>query len=148
MTQSSSIPLDERIVEAMIQLARATKSHRMIVAGCNSSEVLIELHRRGYARVATTRTCRVPRGQNDVALITWREHSIKSLATTLDWLVHFLSPAGVLVVWVGPQERMPNQALRLALENVGFRIEAGTCCGNGVAISTRRLESTPAAKAA
>ncbi len=148
MTQSNSIPLDERIVEAMIRFARASKSHRMIVAGSNSSEVLLELHRRGYSRVATTKTCRVPCGQYDVALIAWREHSIKALATTLDWLVHFLSPAGVLVVWVGPHKRAPNQPLRLALEKMGFRIEVGSCCENGVAISARRLEATPAAKAA
>jgi hypothetical protein len=147
MIQYGRIP-NQRIVDAMIVLACAAKSHRMIVAGCNSSEVLLELHRRGYSRAATTKTCHVPRGQNDVALITWPEHSIKALATTLDWLVHFLSPAGVLVVWVGPHERMPHQALRLALEKLGFRIEVGTCCENGLAISARRLESTAAAKAA
>jgi hypothetical protein len=39
MTQSTAIPSDERIVDAMIQLARAAKSHRMIVAGSNSSEI-------------------------------------------------------------------------------------------------------------
>jgi hypothetical protein len=98
----------------MIQLARAAKSDRMIVAGSNSSEILLELHRRGYARVTTTKTCRIPRGQHDVALVPWREHSIRALATTLDWLVHFLSAAGVLVVWVGSHERMPNRTLRRA----------------------------------
>jgi hypothetical protein len=148
MTQLGSIPSDERIVDAMIQLACAAKSHRMIVAGSNSSEVLQELLRRGYSRIATTRTRRAPCGQNDVALITWREHSVRALASTLDWLVHFLSPAGVLVVWIGPHEPMPYQALKLALEKLGFRIEVGTCRENGVAISARRLESTPAAKAA
>ena len=148
MTQPGPIPSDERIVDAMIVLACAAKSHRMIVAGSNSSEVFQRLGRRGYSRVATTKTCRAPRGQNDVALITWREHSMRALATTLDWLVHFLSPSGVLVVWIGPHERMPHQALRLALETLGFRIEVGTCCENGLAISARRLESTAAAKAA
>jgi hypothetical protein len=98
--------------------------------------------------VATTKTCRAPCGQYDVALIMWREHSIRALATTLDWLVHFLSPAGALVIWVGPHECMPSQALRLALEKLGFRIQVGTCCENGVAISARRLESASAAKAA
>jgi hypothetical protein len=148
MTQSDPIPSDERIVDTMIKLARASKSCRMIVAGCNSSEVLLELHRLGCSRAATTKTCRIPCGQNDVALIMWRDHSIKALATTLDWLVHFLSPAGVLVVWVGPHERRPNQGLRLLLEKLGFRVEAGTCCENGVAISARRLESTRTGEAA
>ena len=73
---------------------------------------------------------------------------MRALGTTLDRLVHFLSPTGVLVVWVGFHERVPNRALRLALENLGFRIEVGTCCENGVAVSARRPESTSAAKAA
>jgi hypothetical protein len=148
MTTSHPTPSDERIVDAMIELAGAAKSHRMIVAGSGSAEVLVSLLRRGYSRVTTTKTCRAPCGQNDVALVTWREHSIKALATTLDWLVHFLRPAGALVIWVGPHERMPHQTLRLALEKLGFRIEVGTCCENGVAISARRLDSTPVAKAA
>ena len=98
--------------------------------------------------MATTKTCRVRGTQQDVALVAWREHSIKALATTLDWLVYFLGPAGVLTVWIGPHERMPSQTLKLALEGMGFRIEAATCCENGVAISARRLVATPAARAA
>jgi hypothetical protein len=80
-----------------------------------------------------------------VALVAWREHSIRALATTLDSLVHFLSAAGV---WVGSHERMPNRTLRLALERLDFRIESGTCCENGVAVSARRIESIPAAEVA
>jgi hypothetical protein len=71
-----------------------------------------------------------------------------ALETTLDRLVHFLNAAGVLVLWVGSHQRMPHQTLRLALQRVGFRIESGTCCENGVAISARPLESTPVAKVA
>jgi hypothetical protein len=44
MPQSSLIPSIERIVDAMIQLARAAKSHRMIVADSNRAEVFLELH--------------------------------------------------------------------------------------------------------
>jgi hypothetical protein len=124
MAQSSSIPSDERIVDAMIQLARAAKSHRMIVAGSNSSEIFLEQHRRGYPRVTTTKTSRAPCGQHDVALVVWREGSVGALETTLDHLAHFLSAAGVLVVWVGPQELVPNRTLRLALERLGFRVES------------------------
>jgi hypothetical protein len=83
-----------------------------------------------------------------VALVAWRERPVGALATTLDQIAHFLSAAGVLVVWVGPQERMPNRTLRLALERLGFRIESGTCCENGVAVCARRLESSPLAKVA
>jgi hypothetical protein len=140
------IPSDERIVKGLVELARAAKSHRIIVAGSNSSKVFLELHQLGYLRVATTKTCRIPCIQYDVALLAWREHSIKALATTLDWLVHFLSPEGVLVVWLKPHERMPSRKLRAALQGMGFRIEAGAKCESGVTISARR--SAPAANAA
>jgi hypothetical protein len=148
MTQSRPNPSDERIVDAMIQLARAAKSHRMIAAGSNSAEIFLELHRRGYPRVTTTRICLVPCGQYDVALVAWREQSIRTLETTLERLVHYLSAAGVLVVWIGPHERVPDQALWLAFGRLGFRIESGTSCENGIAIAARRLDSVPAAKAA
>jgi hypothetical protein len=148
MTQSSPIPSDERIVDAMIPVARAAKSHRVVVAGSNSSDVFRELHRRGFTRATTTKHCRVPRGQFDMALVSWREHSIKALATTLGWLVHFLSATGILVVWIGPHERMPIQSLSLVLGELGFCIALGTVCENGVAISARRLEPTPATKVA
>jgi hypothetical protein len=99
MTRSNSIPSDGRIVDTMIQLARAAKLHRMIVAGSNSPEVFLELHRRGHLRATTAKLCDVPCGQFDVALVAWREPSTKALETTLAHLVPFLSGAGVLVVW-------------------------------------------------
>ena len=120
----------------------------MIVAGPHSSEVLLELQRRGQLRVTTTKLCDVPCGQFDVALVAWRERSIKALEMTLDELVPFLSSTGVLAVWVGARDRIPIQILRLALDRSGFRIEAGTRCENGVAISARRLASNSIARVA
>jgi hypothetical protein len=128
-TDPRFIPSDERIVDAMIQLVRTAKLHRMIVTGPQSSQTLLELHRRGYLRVTTA-------ALRD--LVAWRERSIKALEMALEGLVHFLSTAGVLVVWVGARDRISIQLLRLALRRLGFRIEAGTICETGVAISARR----------
>jgi hypothetical protein len=138
-------PSDERIVKGLVELARAAKSRRIIVAGSNCTEVLCELRQLGYSRVANTKTCRIPCSQFDVALLAWHEHSIKALATTLDWFVHFLSPKGVLVVWLKPHECMPSRKLRVAFQGLGFRIEVAARCESGVAISARRLEMIPAA---
>jgi hypothetical protein len=148
MTKSTPIPFHERIVDAMTQLACATRSHRMILAGPNSPEIFLELHRRGYLRVTTLNLCDIPCGQFDVALVTSREHSITTLEAALDKVVHFLSTAGMLVVWIGPHDRMPNRTLTRALNRVGFRIESGTCCENGVAVSARRLKLNPLAEVA
>ena len=148
MTQPGPNPSDARIVETMIKLARAVRSRRVIVAGRNSAAIFFDLYRRGYSHVATTATCGVPSGQYDVAFVTWSEHSVRALETTLDWLVHFLCPAGILTVWIDAHEPMLNRKLRLTLDRLGFRIEAGTSCENGVAIAARRIEANSAAKAA
>jgi hypothetical protein len=148
MIQSRLTSAGERIIEPMIVLARCSKLQRIIVAGSNSAELMFELHRRGYVRVATTANCGLPAGQYDVALIDWRQRSIKALDTTLDWLVDFLSTAGVLVVWVDPQEPAANRNLRSALERHGLAVEAGTLRKYGSAISARPCEISPVSKVA
>ena len=109
---------------------------------------MLELHRRGYARAAATANCGHPTGQYDVALVDWRRRTFKTLEVALDWLVKFLSPAGVLVVWVDPQKATANETLRLSLERRGFVIEAGTVHECGCAVSARRREVNPVRKAA
>ncbi len=147
MIQSRLTPSSERIIEPMLGLARCSKHHRIIVAGSQRSELMFELHRRGYGRVATTTTCGLPDGQYDVALVDWRQHSINALATTLDWLVHFLAPSGVLVAWLDPQERTGNRKLRAMLEGHGFVVEAGTVRDHGSAVAARRCDPYPLSKA-
>ena len=148
MLQSHLTPSGEQIIEPMIGLARCSKRHRIIVAGSRRSELMFELYRRGYCRVATTTTCGLPDGQFDVALVDWRQHSINALETTLDWLVHFLGPSGVLVAWVDPQERAGNRKLRAMLEAHGFVVEAGTVRDYGSAVAARRCEARPISKVA
>jgi len=148
MIQSRLTPASERIIEPMIDLARCSKLKRIIVAGANSAALMFELHRRGYVRVATTANCGLPAGQYDVALVDWRQRSIKALDTTLDWLVDFLSPAGVLVVFVDPQEPAAHRKLRSALEKHGLIVEAGTVREHGSALSAQRSELKPISKVA
>jgi hypothetical protein len=132
----------------MLALARCSKLQRIIVAGSQSAELMFALHRRGHIRVATTANCGLPAGQYDVALVDWRQRSIKALETTLDWLVEFLSPTGALVVWVDPQERAGNRKLRSALQRHGLIVEAGTIREHGSAVSARRCDMSPIANVA
>jgi hypothetical protein len=76
-----------------------------------------------------------------VALVDWRLQSIKTFETTLGWLVHFLAPAAVLVIWVDSSERTGNRRLASMLERLGFHIEAGTRCEQGFAVSARRRDA-------
>jgi hypothetical protein len=107
---------------------------------------MLELHRRGYARAAATANCGHPARQYDV--VDWRRRTFKTLGIALDWLVEFLSPAGVLVVWVDPQKASANETLRLSLEGRGFIVEEGTVHECGCAVLARRREMTPVRKAA
>jgi hypothetical protein len=148
MIQSRFTPAGEEIIEPMMGLARCSKHYRIIVAGSKSPELMFDLHRLGYIRVATTAYCGLPGGQYDVALVDWRQHSIKALGTTLDWLVHFLGPTGVLVIWVDSQERAGNRKLCSVLEEHGFVVEARTVRDHGSAIAGRRCEPRPISKVA
>jgi hypothetical protein len=138
----------DRIIEPMIALADCSKQHRIVVAGSEGVELILELHRRGYARAAATANCGHPAGQYDVALVDWRRRTFKTPEPALHWLVDFLSPAGVLVVWVDPQKAAANETLRLSLERRGFVIEDGTIHECGCVVSARRRELNPVRKAA
>ena len=146
MSKPQPVTSSVRTVETMIELARCSKHHRVIVAGSNAPQRMFELHRCGFNRVATTTTCGLPRGQYDVALVEWQAQSIKALETTLDWLVHFLGLASVLAIRLD-DECPDHRQLRPLLERLGYRIEAGTRCGNGLVISARGREHAPIAAA-
>jgi hypothetical protein len=145
---TNSTPSRERITESLVDLARCSKLHRIILAGPNSPQSMFELHRRGFNRVATTATSGLPHGQYDVALVDWQGRSIKALEATLDWLVHFLGSSAVMVIWIDPQERAANRKLAAILERLGFRIEIGTRCEHGLAVSARRRDAAQMAVAA
>src|SRR5262245_27888073 len=148
MITSHLVPAGEHVIEPMIALARCSKLQRIIIAGTHSAEHMFELHRRGYVRVAATSNCGLPAAQYDVALVDWRQRSLKALETTLDWLVDFLHPTGVLVVWVDPQEHDGNRKLRAALERHGLIVEAGTIREHGSAVLARRRDMRRISKVA
>lgn len=138
----------DRIIDPMIALAGCSTEHRIVVAGSKSIDLMLELHHRGYLRAAATANCGRPAGQYDVALVDWRRRTLRSLETTLDWLVNFLKPDGVLVVWVDAQKPEANQSLRASIESRGFVIEHGTVHECGCALAARRRQAFPLQKAA
>lgn len=148
MALRNSTPAHERITESLVELGRCSRQHRIIVAGSSSPELMFALHRRGYVRVATTTTCGLPHGQYDVALVDWQGRSIKSLETTLDWLVQYLGSPALMVIWVDVQERAANRKLTAMLARVGFRVEVSSRCEDGLAVSARRRDAVQTAVAA
>jgi hypothetical protein len=139
MTRFSAAPANEQTIDSMLELARRSRHSRYIVAGSRAAELAIGLHHRGYHRVETTASCGLPRGQYEAAIIDWRERSIRALETTLSWLVHFLAPSAVLVIWLDGSEKATGRMLQTMLEKSGFVVEAGTRtpCGRGVSACRR-----------
>ena len=83
MAPSRGTSAGDRIIEPMIALAGCSKQHRIVVAGSKAVELMLELHRRGYARAAAMANCGHPAGQYDVALVDWRRRTFKTLRSRL-----------------------------------------------------------------
>jgi hypothetical protein len=139
MSEPNAIAANEPILDAMIQLALAARSHRVIAAGSTAVDIYRGLCRRGFSRVSTTATCSVGCAQHDVALVAG-EHTIQALEAVLLRIVPFLNSQAMIAVWidsVGPQR---GKRIQLLLERLGFRIECGTKCESGFVLAARRHE--------
>src|SRR5665213_1854538 len=141
MNQRALMDSSENIIETMIEFARCSKLHRIIVAGSKSLHHMLELHSRGYNRVATAACYGLRRGRYDVGFLDWRLQQITALEAKLSWLAPLLAPTSVLVIWLDASELNEHRKLGSILERLGFRVEAGTRCEHGVAISARRRDA-------
>jgi hypothetical protein len=97
---------------------------------------------------AAAGNCGLPTGQYDVALVDWRRRTLHTLETTMDWLVNFLSPCAVLVVWVDAQKPAANESLRASVAKRGFVIVHSTVHECGCALLARRSQAYSVQKAA
>ena len=148
MIRSASIPAGEQIIETMLALANCSKEQQIIVTGSKGIEIAFELIHRGFTRAMWSANCGQPAGQYDVAWVDWRQRPLRELDTTLDWLLNFLNPVGVLVVWVDPQKSTANQELLAVLQRLGLVIEATTLRAHGSALAARRRKMSPLSQVA
>ncbi len=127
----------EQVVDTMIDLTRLSTLHRAIVAGHDSMELYLSLRRRGFMRVATTATCPIPKQQHAVGLIT-EQNSLAAIETALAQISQFLSPSAAIAVPIDSRESGVRLKIRTRLEEMGFRIEAGVRCQQGLVLSAYR----------
>ena len=137
MVQLHSIPNREQVIDTMIGLTRLSNLHRTIVAGSDSLELYLALRRRGFVRVATTATCRIPKGQHAVGLITG-QNSLRAIDAALAEISQFLSASAAIAVLIDSRESGFSLRIRTRLEQMGFRIEAGVRCQQGFVLSAYR----------
>jgi hypothetical protein len=138
----------DRIVDPMITLAGCSTRQRIMVVGSKSMELMLELQRRGYLLAAAAGNCGRPTGQYDVALVDWRRRTLLSLEPTMDWLMDFLGPRAVLVVWVDAQKPAATESLRASVAKRGFVILRGAEHECGCALLARRSQDYPVQQAA
>jgi hypothetical protein len=127
----------EQVVDTMIDLTRLSSLHRAIVAGHDSMELYLALRRRGFVRVATTATCRIPKQQHAVGLITG-QNSLAAIEAALAQISQFLSRSAAIAVLIDSRESGVCLKVRTRLEQMGFRIEAGVRCQQGLVLSAYR----------
>jgi hypothetical protein len=137
MVQPHSVSSREQVVETMIELTRLSNLHRTIIAGTDSMELYLALRRRGFIRVATTETCRMPKGQHAVGLITG-QNTLQAIEAALAQMLQFLSTSAAIAILVDSRESGLSLKIRSRLEQIGFRIEAGVRCQQGLVLSAYR----------
>jgi len=137
MVQPHSVSNREQVIDTMIELTGLSNLHRAIVAGSDSMELYLELRRRGFIRVATTTTCRVPKGQHAVGLITG-QNTLQALESALTKISQYLSASAAIAVLIDSRESGFCLKIRSRLEQMGFRIEAGVRCQQGLVLSAYR----------
>jgi hypothetical protein len=137
MSQPHSVSNREQVVDTMIELTRLSNLHRAIVAGSGSMELYLALRRQGFIRVATTATCRIPKRQHSVGLITG-QNSLQAIEAALAEISQFLSASAALAILIDSRESGICLKIRTRLEQMGFRIEAGVRCQQGLVLSAYR----------
>jgi hypothetical protein len=137
MVQPHSISNREQAVDTMIELTRLSNLHRAIIAGSDSLELYLALRRRGFIRVATTATCRIPKRQHAVGLITG-QNSLGAIEAALAQISQFLSTSATVAVLIDSRESGISLKIRTRLEQMGFRIDAGVRCQQGLVLSAYR----------
>jgi hypothetical protein len=137
MVQLHPVSNREQFIDTLVGLTRLSNLHRAIIAGGDSMELYLALRRRGFIRVATPATCRVPKGQHEVGLITG-QNTLRAIEAALAQISQYLSASATIAVLIDSRESGFCLKIRTRLEQMGFRIEAGVRCQQGLVLSAYR----------
>jgi hypothetical protein len=137
MFQLHPVSNREQVIDTMIGLTRLSHLHRAIIAGDGGMELYLALRRRGFIRVATTATCRVPKGHHAVGLIAG-QNTPRAIEAALVRMSPYLGASAAVAVLIDSRESGCCLQVRAKLEQMGFRIEAGVRCQQGLVLSAYR----------
>lgn len=133
----ASDTIDGEVIDAMVELTRAMPSHRIILAGRDRKTLCIALHRRGLIRAASTDTVRFRKHRYVTALLAGQD-SVAAMDANFRELQPFLSGVASLAMLLDARLSYAGVQTRTAIEQRGFRIEAGVRCRQGLVLSAVR----------
>jgi hypothetical protein len=137
MVQPDSVESHEQVVDTMIGLTRLSGLQRAIVAGSDGTKLYLALRRRGFMRVATPATSRIPRAQHAIGLIAGQD-SPGAIEAALAEISPFLSTHAAVAILIDSRESDASLTIRMRLQQMGFQIEAGVRCRQGLVLSAYR----------
>jgi hypothetical protein len=137
MVHPDSVASLEQVLDAMIDLTRLARPHRAIIAGSDGLDLYLALRRRGFLHVATTATWPIPQRRHSVGLITGR-NSPAAIEAALTGISQFLCSSAAIAVLIDSREIGVCLKIRSKLQQMGFRIEAGVRCQQGLVLAAYR----------
>ena len=132
-----SVSDQEQVVDTMIALTRLSNLHRTIIAGKDSMRLYVSLRRRGFIRVATPAICSACRREHSVGLIAGQA-SLATIEAALTQVSRFLDDRAAIAILIDSRDAEFCLKVRRKLEQMGFQIEAGVRCHQGLVLSAYR----------
>lgn len=126
-----------QVIDTMIGLTRLSEMQRAILAGSDCMELYLALRRRGFIRVATSSTCRIAKAQHAIGLIAGHD-SRETIEGALAEISPFLCANAAVAVLIDSLESGSSLRIRMKLQQMGFQIEAGVRCREGLVLSAYR----------
>ena len=136
MVQLHSAADQAQVLDTMIALTRLTHLQRAIIAGGGGMELYLGLRQRGFMRVATASTSWLPRRQHAIALLA--DRNSVSLEKALTEISPFLSASATIALLIDADDSGSSLSVRAKLRQMGFQIEAGVRCHQGLVLSACR----------
>jgi hypothetical protein len=140
MVQLHSTSDRAQVLDTMIGLTRLSHLQRAVIAGSGGMELYLGLRRRGFMRVATVSTMWIPRRQHAVGLLAG--HNSAEIEKALGEISPLLAVNATVAFLVDSDNNSSlgssSFGVRSKLEQMGFRVEAGVRCHQGLVISACR----------
>jgi hypothetical protein len=136
MVQLHTASDQTQVLDTMVALTRLSYLQRAIIAGGGGMELYLGLRRRGFMRVTTISTNWLARRQHAIGLLADRNPA--ALERALTEISPFLGASTTIALLLDVDQNGSGLGVRAKLQQMGFQIEAGVRCQQGLVLSACR----------